>query len=136
MATHVSIEKMEKELREILQDYADLTTEEVNTVVKNTASTVKKAIKQEAPEDTGVYEGSWKSEKTSKNRLKVSYTVYSKGRGRLAHLLEDGHDYVSPTGVRIENAAKDYPHITPAAENAEKELMYQLRKIYEKRRKI
>ncbi len=136
MATHTSIDKMEKELKEILQDYEDLTTEEVDTVVKETANTVKKAIKEEAPEDTGVYEESWTSEKTSKNRHKVSYTIYSKGRGRLAHLLEDGHDYVSPEGIRIENAAKDYPHITPAAENAEKELMYQLRKLYEKKAKI
>lgn len=135
MATHVSIEKMEKELREILQDYEDLTTEEVNTVVKNTANTVKKAIKQEAPEDTGVYERSWKSEKTSENRRKVSYTVYSNGRGRLAHLLEDGHDLKDRYGNKI-GEVKDYPHITPAAENAEKELMYQLRKLYEKKAKI
>lgn len=136
MATHTSIEKMEAELMEILRDYRDLTDEEVEQVVKKTANTVKNAIKEEAPEDTGVYEESWARKKTSKNRQKISYTVYSKGRGRIAHLLEDGHDYVSPEGIRIENAAKDYPHITPAAENAEKELMYQLRKLYEKKAKI
>lgn len=66
MATHVSIEKMEQELREILQDYQDLTDEEVETAVRKTANTVKKSIKSEAPEDTGEYEKSWTSRKTTK----------------------------------------------------------------------
>ncbi|MCM1506955.1 MAG: HK97 gp10 family phage protein [Ruminococcus flavefaciens] len=133
MATHVSIEKMEQELREILQDYQDLTDEEVETAVRKTANTVKKIIKSEAPEDTGEYEKSWTSRKTTKKRRKVVYTVYSKNRGRLAHLLEDGHKMVTHDKVVI-GEVKGKEHIKPAVENAEKELMYQIGKIYRGRK--
>lgn len=135
MATHTSIEKMEAELMEILRDYRDLTDEEVEQVVKKTANTVKRAIRQEAPRDTEKYEKSWSTKKTTSKRHKTAVTIYSRDRYQLTHLLENGHELKDHNGNKIGDV-KEIPHITPATENAEKELMYQLRKLYEKKAKI
>lgn len=129
------IKEMEKRFREILQDYEDLTIAETDEIIDKTAKKVRKNIRQNAPEDTGTYSKSWKTQKMKQARHKISAVVYSKNRGQLSHLLEYGHDYVSPSGVRIENVAKDYPHITPAVDDGEKELMNQLRRIYLRRGK-
>lgn len=127
------LDDLEDELMEILQDYQDLTDAEMKKAVKKTANTVKNIIKKTAPHDTEHYKGSWATKTSSKNSHAVKSIVYSKDRYRLTHLLEDGHDYVSPDGVRIENAAEPHEHIAPAVEIAEKELMYQLQKIYKAR---
>lgn len=128
------IDDLEDELMEILQDYQDLTDAEMKKAVKKTANTVKNIIKQTAPHDTERYRGSWTTKTSSKNSHKVKSIVYSKDRYQIAHLLEDGHDYVNhDTLERIKNAAKPHEHIAPAIEIAEKELMYQLQNIYKKR---
>ena len=129
------IEKMETELMEILLDYQDLTDEEMKQVVKKTANTVKNAIKQEAPNDTEQYKESWKVENTTSKRHKIIVTIHSKNRYQLTHLLENGHKLTDHNGNKIGDVKK-IPHIAPATENADKELMYQLRKLYKKKAKL
>lgn len=131
----VPIEKMEAELMKILRDYQDLTDEEMKQAVTKTANAVKNAIKQEAPRDTERYKNSWATKKTASKRHKTAVTVYSKNRYQLTHLLENGHELKDRYGNKIGDV-KEIPHIAPATENAEKELMYQLRKIYEKKVKL
>lgn len=131
------IEKMEAELMEILRDYQDLTDEEMEQVVKKTANTVKNAIKQEAPRDTERYKDSWVTKKTTSKRHKTAVTIHSRDRYQLTHLLENGHELKDRNGNKIgDGYVSEKPHIAPATENAEKELMYQLRKLYEKKAKL
>lgn len=129
------IEKIESELMEILRDYHDLTDEEMEQVVKKTANTVKNAIKQEAPHDTERYKDSWATKKTTSKRHKTVITIHSKKRYQLTHLLENGHKLTDRNGNKIGDV-KEIPHIAPATENADKELMYQLRKLYKKKAKL
>lgn len=129
------IKKMETELMKILRDYQDLTDDEMKQVITKTANTVKNAIKQEAPRDTEQYKNSWATNKTTSKRYKTAVIIYSRDRYQLTHLLENGHELKDRYGNKIGDV-KEIPHITPATENAEKELMYQLRKLYEKKAKI
>ena len=131
------IEKMESELMEILRDYQDLTDEEMEQVVKKTANTVKNAIKQEAPRDTERYKDSWATKKTTSKRHKTVVTIHSKNRYQLTHLLENGHKLTDRNGNKIgDGYVSEKPHIAPATENADRELMYQLRKLYKKKAKL
>lgn len=129
------IEKMEAGLMAILRDYQDLTDDEMKQVVTKTANTVRNAIKQEAPNDTGQYKYSWATKKTTSKRHKIAVIIHSRDRYQLTHLLENGHELKDRYGNKIGDV-KEIPHIAPATENAEKELMYQLRRLYEKKAKI
>lgn len=91
-----------------LQEYADLSTDDMKKAVKKAGKSVKQDVESGAPTDTGAYAKSWavKTTKETSNALEV--TVYSKNRYRIAHLLEHGH--AKRGGGRV--AAR--PHIAPA----------------------
>ncbi|MCC8044189.1 MAG: HK97 gp10 family phage protein [Clostridiales bacterium] len=116
MASGVSIDDMANAIMQGLEEYADLATEDMKEAVKKTASSVRSEIKQNAPVDTGAYKKSWATKKTAENSQSVTYTVYSKNRYQIAHLLENGH--ANRNGGRT----KAIPHIAPAAENGEAQL--------------
>lgn len=99
-----------------LNEYADLTTDDMKKAVKNAGTSVRKEIQKTAPRDTGAYAKSWavKTDKETSNSLQV--IVYSKNRYQLAHLLEYGH--AKRGGGRV--AGKS--HIAPAEEKAVRQL--------------
>lgn len=51
----VSIDQMASAIMEGLQDYADLTTDDLKAAVKKAGTTVRKQIQATAPSDTGKY---------------------------------------------------------------------------------
>ena len=105
-----------------LISYADDTSDAVKDIVKEEAGEVKDEIKKNAPKgSTGKYAKSWRMKKTGENAESVTYTVYATKDGyRLAHLLEYGH--VKRGGGRT----KALPHIKPAEEKGEKDLLEKL----------
>ncbi len=117
MATKtVSIEEMADAILEGLTEYADLAADEMKSAVKKTATSVKKEIQANAPVDTGAYKKSWTATKSGESSQSLEYTVHSKNRYQLAHLLEHGH------ANRGGGRTKAYPHIAAAESNGEEML--------------
>ncbi|MCM1315451.1 MAG: HK97 gp10 family phage protein [Prevotella sp.] len=127
-ARPVKIDQLAEEVMKQMHEYVDLADEGMKKSVRKTATAVKKEISTNAPKRTGQYAKSWTIKTVNKNSHKISSTVYSKSRMQLSHLLEDGHDYVSPDGERIKNAAQPYEHIKPARDKGEKMLVELIKK--------
>lgn len=114
----IQVDDLAEEMMKLMHEYVDLADEGMKKAVKKTATSVKKEISANAPKDTGTYAKSWTTKVIDVKSHRISAVVYQKqkdGQWRLAHLLENGHDYVNPdTLERIENAAKPHEHIRPA----------------------
>ena len=116
MASKINIGDLSSEVMRQLNEYADLTTEGMKTAVQNAGKTVQKEIKGTAPKDTGAYSKSWTVKKTSESSRALEFTVHSRNRYQLAHLLEFGH--AKRGGGRV--AAQ--PHIAAAEEKGIQQL--------------
>ncbi|MBQ9662751.1 MAG: HK97 gp10 family phage protein [Oscillospiraceae bacterium] len=125
MSAKVSIDRMAEEINGLLREYADLAADEMKTAVKKAGDTTKKEIRNNAP-GTGKYASSWRSKTTKEDSSSLQVTVYSPTRYRIAHLLEHGH------AKRVGGRVKAYPHIAPAEEAAEEQLVSDIMKALEK----
>ena len=110
MGRTVSVDEMADAINELLEEYADLATDGMKSAVQKSAKFVKEEISANAPKQTGAYAKSWTSKKTQEDSTSVQYTVHSKNRYQLAHLLENGH------ALRGGGRTKAYPHIAPVEE--------------------
>lgn len=108
MGTTVQISQLADAVMKGLEEYAQLATEDLKADVQKAAKTVQKQISQTAPKDTGKYAKSWAAKKTKETSDSIEYTVHSRNRYQLAHLLEFGH--AKRGGGRV--SAR--PHIAPA----------------------
>ena len=120
MARTVRIDQLADAINETLREYADLAAEDMKESIVDTGKTVKKEISSTAPKDTGKYRKSWTSKKTYEDSTRLTVTVHSPRRYYLTHLLENGH--AKRNGGRV--SAR--PHIAPAEEKGEAELMRNL----------
>ena len=111
MAKKIGIDKLAGEVSEILDEYAETTSEGVKKAVRKTSKAVKEEIKAGAPVKSGDYRKSWSVKKVKENSNSLVVTVHSKNRYQLAHLLEKGH--AKRGGGRVSGK----PHIAPAEEN-------------------
>lgn len=127
MAHKVKIKDLADVIISGLNDYADLTGDEVKKAVRATAKSIKEDIRENAPKRTGEYANSWTTKVTEETSESISITVYSKSRYYIAHLLEHGHAKRNGKG-RV--AAQ--PHITPAQERGEKMLKAEIEKRLKK----
>ncbi|MCD8398097.1 MAG: HK97 gp10 family phage protein [Lachnospiraceae bacterium] len=118
----VSVDEMADVINDYLKEYADLAADVMKNAVKKTATSVKKDIQANAPVETGAYKKSWTTKKTAESSERIEMTVYSKNRYQIAHLLEHGH------ALRGGGRARAFPHIAPAEEAGEEELVRQLKK--------
>ena len=110
MGRTVSVDEMADAINELLEEYSDLAADGMKSSVQKSAKFVKEEISANAPRQTGAYAASWASKKTQEDSSSVQYTVYSKNKYQLAHLLENGH------ALRNGGRARAYPHIAPAEE--------------------
>lgn len=116
----------QKEISTILKKYNQECLEKVEekskeigkkavSTLKNTTNTYKVR--------TGEYNKSWSLNYDSQS-LTFETTVFNKKHYRLTHLLEKGHATLNGGRTRA------YIHIAPVQENANKELYYEVKKIY------
>ena len=104
-----------------LEEYASLAVDKMKYAVRKAGNTVKSEISANAPERTGKYAKSWRTKVTKESSTTLEVTVYSSTRYILAHLLEHGH--AKRGGGRV--AAR--PHIGPAEEKGETQLLQDIR---------
>ncbi len=126
MSRTVKIDQLADEVMKGLQEYKDLAVNDLKKDVQKAAKTVQDQIKSNAPKKTGRYARSWASKKTKETSDSIAYTVHSKNRYQLTHLLENGH--AKRGGGRV----RAIPHIAPAeaagAEQLVKDVERDLRK--------
>ena len=122
MSDTVSVDQLADAINEALQEYANLATEDMKKFINQAGKTVRKEIRSKAPKDTGKYGKSWRVKKVHEDSQTLELVVYSPSRYFLAHLLENGH--AKRNGGRV--SAR--PHIAPAEETGEDELMKNLEK--------
>ena len=122
----IKIDDLADAVKEQLEEYKDLATEDMKTAMKETGNEVRDRIRNTAPvrkgPGGGTYAKSWVSKVTSEGPLSIHVTVHSPSRYRIAHLLEKGH--AKRGGGRVDGR----PHIAPAEEAGEKILDEKLSK--------
>lgn len=116
-SNRVSIDGLADAIMEELNNYSEEVTEKIKKDVKIVANNCKKEIQANAPRKDGDYAESWYAKKVFESDKDIRMVVHNKKEYRLAHLLENGHAKVN--GGRVAGI----PHIRPAEQNAEKELI-------------
>lgn len=112
----IDVDDLADEVMKGLQEYSTLATDTMKKAVRKAGNTVKKEIKENAPERTGKYKDSFKVTRRKETANVLEITVHSKDRYQLAHLLEKGH--AKRGGGRV----SAIPHIAPAEEKAVRQL--------------
>ena len=112
----IKIDDLAKEVMRGLDEYADVTTEQVKKAVRKAGNTVRREIQENAPKNTGDYAKSWAVKKVRESSHTLEVVVHSKNRYQLTHLLEFGHC------LRNGGRTRAMPHIAPAEEEGIKQL--------------
>ena len=110
MSRTVPIDQLAAAINDGLEEYADLSAQEVKSAVRKSAKAVKEQINSSAPVRSGRYSKSWTVKTTAESSQSLEQTVYSPSRYMLSHLLEKGH--AKRGGGRV----RAISHIAPAEE--------------------
>ena len=116
----IKIDDLAKEVMRGLDEYADVTTEQVKKAVRKAGNTVRCEIQENAPKNTGDYAKSWAVKKVRESSHTLEVVVHSKNRYQLTHLLEFGHC------LRNGGRTRAMPHIAPAEEKGIEQLEKQI----------
>ena len=119
----IRIDDLAREVMKGLDEYADVTTEQVKKAVRKAGNTVRKEIQENAPKNTGDYAKSWAVKKVRESSHTPEVVVHSKNRYQLTHLLEFGHC------LRNGGRTRAMPHIAPAEEKGIEQLEKQIESL-------
>ena len=119
----IKIDDLAREVMKGLDEYADVTTEQVKKAVRKAGNTVRKEIQENAPKNTGDYAKSWAVKKVRESSHTLEVVVHSKNRYQLTHLLEFGHC------LRNGGRTRAMPHIAPAEEKGIEQLEKQIESL-------
>ena len=125
----VSVDELAKEINKIMDDFAGATEEACESGVKQAAKDAVKKLHSAHPSGSEQW-GSWDKydkgwtvrNEPKKKRKGVLALIHNKDHYRLTHLLEKGH--AKQNGGRT----RAFPHIAPVAEEAEQELVDNIKK--------
>ena len=126
MSRKVSIDGLADAIMTELNEYKDLSTEDMKKDVRKAAQTVKKDIQANAPRKSGKYAKSWSVKTDKETNETLVLVVHSKTKYQLAHLLEKGH------AKRGGGRTAAQPHIAPAEEHGMEELEDSIRRDLQK----
>ena len=126
MSRKVSIDGLADAIMTELNEYKDLSTEDMKKDVRKAAQTVKKDIQANAPRKSGKYAKSWSVKTDKETNETLVLVVHSKTKYQLAHLLEKGH------AKRGGGRTAAHPHIAPAEEHGMEELENSIRRDLQK----
>lgn len=111
----VKTNQLAKAVMRELESYRQEITDQIKDDIKTVAKEMIKKIKLKAPKKTGQYRKGWRYRIVHESDTDLRVVIYNSERPQLTHLLEFGH------GGPVRSKA--YPHIRPAKEYAEKELV-------------
>lgn len=118
MAKMTALEKLDKAIGDILEEYGDdvrdVLDDAVKDVTKKGAAAVRQGVQEVGFVRTGVYKKGWAS-RVEENRMGAQGTIYNRTKPGLAHLLENGH--AKRGGGRVEGK----PHIKPVEDRIAQE---------------
>ncbi len=112
----IKIDDLARKVMKGLDEYADVTTEQVKKAVRKAGNTVRREIQENAPKNTGDYAKSWAVKKVRESSHTLELVVHSKNSYQLTHLLEFGH------ALRNGGRTRAMPHIAPAEEKGIEQL--------------
>lgn len=129
MSKTIKVDDLSKEISNIMQDFVDVTEENIEKAVTKTAKTALQELKKANPPGSGKYGSwdeynkSWKITQTKKDkRYHKKATIHNAKHYRLTHLLEKGHAMVNGGRTRA------FPHIKPVADKTEKLFIENIKK--------
>lgn len=132
MSTRINADELAEEIEQILKDWEKVTSE---AAIKGLAVTAEKAVQKlhnAHPDGAGEW-GSWNQYNSSwavkQDTKKNSSTmiIHNKKHYQLTHLLENGH------ALRNGGRARAFPHIEPVAEEAENELLDNIKQFIDRK---
>lgn len=85
-------------VNKLLLEYGDQVFGTVDEVCEEAAKDGMKKIRQNSKKRTGVYARDWRVKQSKQGKLGFVWIVYNKDHYRLAHLLENDHDFVTRRG--------------------------------------
>lgn len=89
---------LQKTVNKLLIEYGDRVFGIVDEVCEEAANDGVKKLRAYPRKRTGLYAKDWRSTKTKQGKLGFVWIVYNKGQYRIAHLLENDHDFVTRRG--------------------------------------
>lgn len=122
----IRIDELSEAVRAELEQYAGEVQENVDAAVIRVARRCLKKIRRDSPKRSGAYRKGWRMQ-IVKGPLSAAAIIYNRTRWFMIHLLEDGHQKAA--GGRIEGT----PHVEPAEQQAEKELVDELTNVLRER---
>ena len=121
MARKTPINQLNKVIMDMLTEYGEDVTGNMEKIVEEMGKKGKQALRKESRRalktDTGEYAKGWQV-KIEKGRLKTTATIYN-DHPALPHLLEYGHEVKNRKNGPVIGQAAPHPHIEPV----EKELV-------------
>lgn len=121
MARKTPIDQLNKAIMDMLTEYGNDVTGNMEKIVETMGKKGKQALRKESRRalktDTGEYAKGWQV-KIEKGRLKTTATIYN-DHPALPHLLEYGHEVKNKKNGPVTGQAAPHPHIEPV----EKELV-------------
>lgn len=121
-----SVDTFSTAILEALEGYSREVAVVAKEAVEETAEECRQEISQKSP-GSGPYGQSWKKKQAYYSHDEVRYTIYNDKHYQLTHLLEYGHEkwlWGDYTGERV----KAIPHIRPAEEKAEQNLINKIKR--------
>lgn len=124
----VRVDGMAEALGAMLEDYGQEVRDTVKRTVKAAGESCKEDIQRRSParKQRRAYQKGWRTEVVYDGPGGVRVRIFNKTKGQLTHLLEHGHAKVG--GGRVEGI----PHIRPAEEKMERQLLLDLKEELEK----
>lgn len=117
----VSADGMADAIIRELREYGQEVTENMKKEVQDAGTLCRKELRVSSPKLTGSYAKGWRKKTAYEDSKEIRVQVYNATDYQLTHLLEHGHVLVSYGKVRGTVGAK--PHIGPAEEKIEKQLL-------------
>ena len=118
----VSVDGLADAIIEELRAYDQDVTDGLKKEVQDAGTLCRKELKSTSPKLTGDYAKGWRKKTAFESQSDIRVQVYNATDYQLTHLLEHGHALVGKNG-KVLGTVGAIPHIGPAEQKAESQLM-------------
>ena len=123
MSKKINVNELAVTIQLSLQKYSQEVAEGLKEETRKVAKKTVKRLKDTSPKRTGEYAKGWTSKVEYEGADEIRIKVRNRKKPQLTHILEHGH--AKATGGRVAGR----PHIRPAEQEAEKELLSKVEEI-------